>query len=39
VKSIVDAHLGSITVESEEGGGTTFTVSFPKESNPSVCSP
>jgi len=39
VKSIVDAHLGSISVESEEGGGTTFTVSLPKESNPSVCSP
>jgi signal transduction histidine kinase len=39
VKSIVDAHLGSITVESEEGGGTTFTVSFPKESNPTVCNP
>jgi signal transduction histidine kinase/FixJ family two-component response regulator len=39
VKSIVYAHLGSITVESEEGGGTTFTVSFPKESNPTVCNP
>jgi signal transduction histidine kinase len=37
VKSIVDAHLGSISVESEEGGGTTFTVFFPKESNPTVC--
>ena len=32
VKSIVDAHLGSISVESEDGGGTTFTVLFPKES-------
>jgi two-component system phosphate regulon sensor histidine kinase PhoR len=32
VKSIVDAHLGSISVESEDGGGTIFTVSFPKES-------
>jgi PAS domain S-box-containing protein len=37
VKSIVDAHLGSISVESEEGGGTTFSVLFPKESNPTVC--
>jgi len=37
VKSIVDAHLGSISVESEEGGGTTFSVLFPKESNPAVC--
>ena len=39
VKSIVDAHLGSISVESEEGGGTTFTVLFPKESNPTTCTP
>jgi PAS domain S-box-containing protein len=36
VKSIVDAHLGSISVESEEGGGTTFTVLLPKESNPTI---
>ena len=30
VKSIVDAHFGSINVESKEGRGTTFTVLFPK---------
>jgi len=39
VKSIVDAHLGSISVESEEGGGTTFTILLPKESNPNMCTP
>ena len=39
VKSIVDAHLGSITVESEVGKGTTFTVLLPKESNPTLCRP
>jgi two-component system phosphate regulon sensor histidine kinase PhoR len=34
VKSIVDAHLGSIMVESEEGRGTTFTLLFQKEAIP-----
>jgi len=38
VKSIVDAHLGQIFVESEAGKGTTFTLLFPKESNPAMCS-
>ena len=37
VKSIVDAHLGSISVESEEGGGTTFIILLPKESGAILC--
>ena len=36
VRSIVDAHLGSISVKSELGKGTTFTVFFPKGTTPPV---
>jgi len=31
VKDVVDAHRGLITVESEEGVGTTFHLRFPLE--------
>jgi two-component system phosphate regulon sensor histidine kinase PhoR len=39
VKSMVDVHLGEISVESEEGKGTTFTLLFPKELSPESCGP
>jgi signal transduction histidine kinase len=34
---MVEAHLGEISVESEEGKGTTFTLLFPKELSPESC--
>jgi signal transduction histidine kinase len=37
VKHIVDAHFGSISVESELGNGTTFSILLPKEPGPFVC--
>jgi signal transduction histidine kinase len=45
VKDAVDSHAGSITVESEEGKGTTFFITLPlnpaeikRNATPSVCS-
>ena len=38
VKQIVERHGGKISVQSQEGKGTTFTVVLPKNSGSSVCS-
>ncbi|MBA5868228.1 MAG: PAS domain S-box protein [Nitrospira sp. CR1.3] len=35
VKGIIEEHQGSITVESEQGKGTTFTILLPKSEKPS----
>ena len=37
VKSIVDAHMGTISVESTEGKGTTFSVLLPKAADQAGC--
>lgn len=36
VKSLVEAHSGQVAVDSQEGKGSRFTVSFPKEIEPVV---
>lgn len=37
VKQIIDRHGGEISVQSQEGQGTTFTVTLPKSGPTSVC--
>jgi len=38
VKQIIDRHNGELSVQSEEGKGTTFTIMLPKDSSTPVCS-
>jgi signal transduction histidine kinase len=39
VKSIVDMHAGRVSVESHVGGGSTFTVTLPKDSRSNATEP